>query len=104
MFWGVNAGLFMMVFMSLLPAGIYQAYFSVSQGLWLARSPQIVHSKVIETLVWLRVPLCSRQAVFSSPSTRSSFSGVPQADLVHDRPRLQRVLLARPTTAAGRHK
>jgi nitric oxide reductase large subunit len=36
-FWGLNAGLAMMVFMSLLPAGIYQAAASVSQGLWFAR-------------------------------------------------------------------
>jgi nitric oxide reductase subunit B len=55
-FWGLNIGLAMMVFMSLLPAGIYQAYASVSEGLWLARSPEIVHSTVMETLVWLRVP------------------------------------------------
>jgi nitric oxide reductase subunit B len=55
-FWGLNAGLAMMVFMSLLPAGIYQAAASVSQGLWFARSPAIVHSRVMETLVWLRVP------------------------------------------------
>ena len=56
MFWGLNAGLAMMVFGSLLPAGIYQAAASVSHGLWFARSPEIVHSKVMETLVWLRVP------------------------------------------------
>jgi len=55
-FWGLNAGLAMMVFMSLLPAGIYQAWASVSKGMWYARSPEIVHSKVMETLVWLRVP------------------------------------------------
>jgi nitric oxide reductase subunit B len=55
-FWGLNIGLAMMVFMSLLPAGIYQAWASVSQGMWFARSPQIVHSKLMETLVWLRVP------------------------------------------------
>jgi nitric oxide reductase subunit B len=46
----------MMVFMSLLPAGIYQAYHSVTTGLWYARSAAIVHSGVMETLVWLRVP------------------------------------------------
>ena len=46
----------MMVFLSLLPAGIYQAAASVSQGLWYARSPAIVHSPLMETLVWLRVP------------------------------------------------
>jgi len=46
----------MMVFMSLLPAGIYQAYASITQGLWYARSPEVIHSRVMETLVWLRVP------------------------------------------------
>jgi nitric oxide reductase subunit B len=55
-YWGLNIGLAMMVFMSLLPAGIYQAYQSVTQGLWYARSPEVIHSKVMETLVWLRVP------------------------------------------------
>jgi nitric oxide reductase subunit B len=55
-FWSLNIGLAMMVFMSLLPAGIYQAWHSVTTGLWYARSAEIVHSGVMETLVWLRVP------------------------------------------------
>ena len=55
-FWGLNAGLAMMVFLSLLPAGIYQAWASVSKGLWYARSAEVIHSKVMETLVWMRVP------------------------------------------------
>ena len=55
-YWGMNIGLAMMVFLSLLPAGIYQAWASVSKGLWYARSPEIIHSKIMETLVWLRVP------------------------------------------------
>jgi nitric oxide reductase subunit B len=55
-FWGLNIGLAMMVFLSLLPAGIYQAWASVSKGLWYARSPEVIHSGVMETLVWLRVP------------------------------------------------
>jgi nitric oxide reductase subunit B len=55
-FWTLNIGLAMMVFLSLLPAGIYQAYHSVQTGLWYARSTAIVHSGVMETLVWLRVP------------------------------------------------
>ena len=46
----------MMVFLSLLPAGIYQAWASVTQGLWFARSAEIVHSRVMEILVWMRVP------------------------------------------------
>jgi nitric oxide reductase subunit B len=55
-FWGLNIGLAMMVFMSLLPAGIYQAAASISEGLWYARSPEVIHSTVMEALVWLRVP------------------------------------------------
>jgi nitric oxide reductase subunit B len=55
-FWGMNIGLAMMVFLSLLPAGIYQAWASIDRGLWFARSPDIIHSKVMEALVWLRVP------------------------------------------------
>ncbi|OWQ88833.1 nitric oxide reductase large subunit [Roseateles aquatilis] len=55
-FWSLNIGLAMMVFLSLLPAGIYQAYESITKGLWYARSPEVIHSKVMETLVWLRVP------------------------------------------------
>ena len=56
MFWSLNIGLGMMVFMSLVPAGIYQAWASISHGVWFARSPEVIHSKVMEALVWLRVP------------------------------------------------
>lgn len=55
-FWMLNIGLAMMVFMSLLPAGIYQGWASVSRGLWYARSPEIIHSKLMTILVWMRVP------------------------------------------------
>jgi nitric oxide reductase subunit B len=55
-FWSLNIGLAMMVFLSLLPAGIYQAWASITKGLWYARSPEIIHSPVMESLVWLRVP------------------------------------------------
>ena len=55
-FWGLNAGLAMMVFMSLVPAGIYQAWASLTHGLWYARSAEVIHSPLMETLVWLRVP------------------------------------------------
>lgn len=56
MFWSLNIGLAMMVFMSLVPAGIYQAWASITHGVWFARSPEVIHSSVMETLVWLRVP------------------------------------------------
>jgi nitric oxide reductase subunit B len=55
-YWSFNIGLAMMVFLSLLPAGIYQAWHSLTTGLWFARSPEIIHGTVMETLVWMRVP------------------------------------------------
>lgn len=55
-FWTLNLGLAGMVFLSLVPSGLYQAYHSVTTSFWYARSPEIVHSKVMETLVWMRVP------------------------------------------------
>ena len=55
-FWCLNLGLFAMVFLSLVPSGLYQAYQSVTRGFWYARSPEVVHSRVMETLVWMRVP------------------------------------------------
>ncbi len=56
MFWSVNVGLAMMVFMSLVPAGIAQAWASITHGVWFARSPEFVHSYMMELFVWLRVP------------------------------------------------
>lgn len=56
MFWSLNIGLAMMVFMSLVPAGIHQAWASITHGLWYARSPAFVHSPLMEGFVWLRVP------------------------------------------------
>jgi nitric oxide reductase subunit B len=46
----------MMVFMSLLPTGVIQAFASIDHGLWFARSPEVIHSPAVQTLVWLRVP------------------------------------------------
>src|SRR5690606_1780551 len=55
-FWLLNGGLAMMVFMSLLPMGVVQAFASIEHGLWYARSPEVIHSPLIELLVWMRVP------------------------------------------------
>ena len=55
-FWSLNIGLFAMVFMSLVPAGVYQAYHAITTGFWYARSAEIIHSPIMETLVWMRVP------------------------------------------------
>ena len=55
-FWSLNLGLAMMTFLSLLPQGIWQTYASVSKGYAYARSAEVIHSSVMEGLVWLRVP------------------------------------------------
>jgi nitric oxide reductase subunit B len=55
-FWMLNIGLFMMVFFSILPSGIYEAWACVSKGLWYARSAEVIHSPVMQALVWVRVP------------------------------------------------
>ena len=55
-FWSLNAGLAMMLFLSLLPVGVVQAYHSIKTGMWYARSPEVIHSPLVETLVWMRVP------------------------------------------------
>lgn len=55
-FWCLNIGLAMMVFLSLFPQGLWQAYASFTQDYAYARSPEVIHSPVMEALVWARVP------------------------------------------------
>lgn len=55
-FWSLNIGLAMMTFLSLLPQGIIQTYISIEQGYSFARSAELMHSTVMEALVWARVP------------------------------------------------
>ena len=55
-FWGMNIGLFAMVVISLLPVGLMQTWASVEEGYWYARSPEFMHTPVMQTLRWLRVP------------------------------------------------
>src|SRR6185295_13693014 len=55
-FWCLNIGLAMMVFLSLLPQGLWQAYWSFTQGYAYARSAEVIHGPVMQALVWARVP------------------------------------------------
>ncbi|MFL6752871.1 MAG: nitric-oxide reductase large subunit, partial [Sphingomicrobium sp.] len=55
-FWCLNIGLGMMVFLSLFPQGLYQAYWSFTRDYAFARSAEVIHSPVMQTLVWARVP------------------------------------------------
>jgi nitric oxide reductase subunit B len=55
-FWTLNLGLGAMALFSLLPVGLLQVYASVTEGFWYARSADLMHSPLIQTLVWLRMP------------------------------------------------
>ncbi len=54
-FWGLNGGLALMTFVSLVPSGFYQFYWAVREGLWYARSPEIASGDVLRALAWARV-------------------------------------------------
>jgi len=53
-FWGLNAGLALMIFTSLLPIGFLQFYASVNEGLWYARSEEFMQQELLQTLRWIR--------------------------------------------------
>ncbi|MEN5178165.1 nitric-oxide reductase large subunit [Comamonas testosteroni] len=53
-FWGLNAGLVLMIATSLLPIGIIQFHASVSEGLWWARSEAFMQQPLLQTLRWVR--------------------------------------------------
>jgi nitric oxide reductase subunit B len=55
-FWTLNGGLAAMAVLSLAPVGLLQVKASVEHGFWFARSPEFIHSDLIETLVWMRMP------------------------------------------------
>ena len=46
----------MMVFLSLFPQGLYQTYHSFTHDYAYARSAEVIHSPVMQALVWVRVP------------------------------------------------
>jgi len=55
-FWAMNIGLMTMCVGSLLPVGLLQTWASVDQGYWYARSSEFLHTPLMQTLRWLRVP------------------------------------------------
>ena len=55
-FWSLNGGLAMMAFMSLAPYGLLQVHAAVTHGYWYARSAEFLHSPLMQSLVWWRVP------------------------------------------------
>ena len=54
-FWAMNGGLALMVLLSLLPIGLLQAFASMDQGLWYARSAEFMQQPLLQNLRWLRI-------------------------------------------------
>lgn len=54
-FWSINIGLLLMVFLDLFPAGIYQFKTVTEKGLWYARSSAFIESNCFQTFTWLRI-------------------------------------------------
>jgi len=55
-FWLLNIGLVCMVVLSMLPVGLMQAWASIQQGTWYARSSDFLQTGTMQTLRWMRVP------------------------------------------------
>jgi nitric oxide reductase subunit B len=55
-FWGTNAGLAMMIVMSLFPSGVLQVWDVMQHGYWHARSIDYVGTPRAHLIEWLRLP------------------------------------------------
>jgi nitric oxide reductase subunit B len=55
-FFGLNAGLLLMVATNLFPGGVYQLYDVLANGYWHARSPEFLTKGLMHTIEWLRLP------------------------------------------------
>ena len=55
-FWCLNGGLLLMALVSLLPLGLAQAWASITEGLWYARSSDFLYTPALTVLRWLRTP------------------------------------------------
>lgn len=53
-FWGLNLGLVLMIVISLLPIGAMQAFASISEGMWYARSEEFLQQPIFQSLRWWR--------------------------------------------------
>ena len=55
-FWSLNIGLLAMALLSLLPVGVWQAIASIKEGMWYARSTELMQQPGMVFLKWMRTP------------------------------------------------
>jgi len=53
-FWSLNIGIALMMFLDLFPVGVYQLVIVIQDGLWYARSYEVVQGVVFQTLTYFR--------------------------------------------------
>lgn len=53
-FWSLNGGIALMMFLDLFPAGLYQMMIVFNEGLWFARSQEILQGNVWQVLTYFR--------------------------------------------------
>ncbi len=54
-FWSINLGLLLMIFLDLFPVGVYQFQQTAEKGLWYSRSSAFTDSIEFQSLTWLRI-------------------------------------------------
>lgn len=54
-FWSINIGLLLKVFLDLFPVGIWQFKTVAEKGLWFARSHEFTESVRFQTFTWMRI-------------------------------------------------
>ena len=55
-FWGLNAGLALMVILNLFPAGVLQLLDVLQNGYWHARGPEFLRGSLVRGIEWARMP------------------------------------------------
>jgi nitric oxide reductase subunit B len=55
-FWGLNAGLALMVASNLFPGGVLQLMDVLNNGYWHARGPEFLNERLMRTIEWCRLP------------------------------------------------
>jgi nitric oxide reductase subunit B len=54
-FWSINIGLLLMIFLDLFPVGIMQFQAVTEKGLWFARDSAFIDSTGFQTFTWMRI-------------------------------------------------
>ena len=55
-FWGLNAGLALMIVSNLFPGGVLQLFDVFNHGYWHARGPELLNERLVHIIDWSRLP------------------------------------------------